>query len=449
MSEFSSAVLVPVIYEQQLRAHLESIRLAETVGLVHPVNDTWIGLFMADLWLAESDTLAMLENMANQLPFMYFSYADDHGWTMLVFSEGKNVFSAAVVWDPDSRASLSGTDLDAFLVFGFSDRVISQLQDLFSNQQLLQSADGVRRLKQVLQLDEFEWLSYDYLIDEVLIEEQTANDSTVGDAIRITRREANVEANLSKFISVIVRLVTDFLGTHQHAVDRMVGQAKVVLETGFEYYKALDDSEKEEYIELMCWERLTQQGLLYGRRDKNWLQTLEEKGNLYRAKHKFQKQAIVDEKLASLPPSTYILDVPKELLPRGRQATKLIQQIVLERFPERWLNPRGTRAVGLGDIRRGRQFDAYLFPSRADANDVLWIEYDQRQCRLKGGFGNARHNFYSGFALPCWAFNSGYYSVEGIVSMEALQTVTWEFCSMLSIVYPYHKRLWEGYLGSG
>lgn len=449
MSEFSSAVLVPVIYEQQLRAHLESIKLEENVGLVHPVNDTWIGLFMADLWLAESETLAMLENMANQLPFMYFSYADDHGWTMLVFSEGKNVFSAAVVWDPDSSVSVSGADLDAFLVFGFSDRVIFQLQDLFSNEQLLQSAAGVRRLKQVLQLDEFEWLSYDYLIDEVLTEEQTTNDSTVGDAIRINEREANVEPNLSKFISVIVRLVTDFFSTQHHVVDRMVGRAKVVLETGFEYYKALDESEREEYIELMCWERLTQQGLLYGRRDKKWLQTLEERGNLYRAKHKFQKQAIVDKKLASLPPSTYILDVPKELLPRGRQATKLIEQIVLEKFPERWLNPKGKRAVGPGDITRGTQFDAYLFPSRDDANDVLWIAYDQRQCLLSGGFGNAKHDFYSGFALPCWASNSGYYSVEGIVSMEALQSVAWKFCSMLSIVYPYHKRLWDGYFGSG
>lgn len=166
MSEFSTGFLVLKDHEQLLSTCLNEMEIDDSIGFVYPVNEKWVGLLLADEWLMEPKTVNMVAEISRQMPLLYFFCAEDHVWGFRVYNLGDCVLSGVIPLDPEvGELELAGTP-SAFGLFGFDEDKVNRLNDFLSSETGLTDEDGLAIFKELLELVEFGWMSYSYLIDE-------------------------------------------------------------------------------------------------------------------------------------------------------------------------------------------------------------------------------------------------------------------------------------------
>lgn len=203
MSEFTSGNLY------QKSSELEALLKASKADYyLRELNEKWNVFFLEDDWLKNEESIELLMRLSNTQPILHFEYAEDHGWRYIVFDQGKEIGSFvnnydrldALIWmlaeekypdvDPndvlylgsdsqerynalkeEAEASMSSEtmfdkcNVESFSLFDSDENVMRDLKKLFSYEEY-QSKNiqvDVDRFKNLLGLNDLNWMSYRYL----------------------------------------------------------------------------------------------------------------------------------------------------------------------------------------------------------------------------------------------------------------------------------------------
>jgi hypothetical protein len=172
---------------------------------IHELNENWCVLLFEDEWVQARETAEWLLSLSQITPLLYFYHAEENGWGYRLLHEGQEHAYACINYDleielatelaaekyPDQnpfeifdqlseelnasgsyRSALTGllanSNVEAFRVFDLDDEPIAQLAHLLSIETLLDDdclVDNVDQFKEILNIEEFCWLSYAYEAD--------------------------------------------------------------------------------------------------------------------------------------------------------------------------------------------------------------------------------------------------------------------------------------------
>lgn len=239
-----------------------------------------------------------------------------------------------------------------------------------------------------------------------------------------------------KMVTAIIPLVDEFLLNHlERLMEDMPDRSKqAFFQAKLENLKKMDAQTRTTYTERMC-----SAGIPVGTAED-----MQRRSDAYWRPFglwEFERQQALIS--ADGRPFVSHYDFPREEIARGKKAVTLIHETVHRRFPDRVLKPKTRQYIGIG--QGFGAFHAYLFPEDQEVNNVLWIEYDQHNLCLTGGFGRSDKNFFTSYALPCW----GRYkeTFARVNTYEDLEIAIDKFCDVLELVWPYHERFWDTYFG--
>lgn len=160
MSEFSES------YHLRTERQEDAAELLKQTGLhgyVFPVTNGWVTL-LAEGGMFEPD--AGLVAAARQ-PLLHYVSAEDHGWSFALFDRGAVTCGYRCEWDDEilvDDAQYSRAALEPFVAAEQSDRWAAFESQLHPTEfdELTQDAPS-EILAQLLGLEHYEWVSYDYL----------------------------------------------------------------------------------------------------------------------------------------------------------------------------------------------------------------------------------------------------------------------------------------------
>lgn len=198
MSEFS----VGVLFLNVDRYDLEDQILDLENCFIHELNEIWSILLFEDEWIESGETAAWLLDLSQITPLLYVYHAEDHGWGYRLLHEGREHAYASVnynlevdlaielaaerypgqnpfeIFDQLSeelnrsgvyRQALSellaNKNVEAFEIFDLNEDQVEALDRLLSVEALLDDdclVDNVDQFKEILGIEEFNWLSYAY-----------------------------------------------------------------------------------------------------------------------------------------------------------------------------------------------------------------------------------------------------------------------------------------------
>lgn len=212
---------------------------------------------------------------------------------------------------------------------------------------------------------------------------------------------------------------------------------KIDTELRFQYYDELKSEDKGQYLFSMCCKYvLDELGRLMFQPD--WWQ--KEAGSYLPHEREISNRSMAIRDEMKLP-YIWLNDIPKHLIPRGSKAVSLIFQSILDEFPNRVARTKKLQRIQRVHLSR----EAYLFPCKEQEEDVLWVSYDQERCRIKAGFGTSNIEISYGlsfdFGFP-WASHTLGYQVLTINELEVALKI---LCSLLKLVYPFHRSFFEEY----
>lgn len=240
-----------------------------------------------------------------------------------------------------------------------------------------------------------------------------------------------------KMIQVLIPLVREFLSTHEWILNYVPDKhTRSWMQARFENFNRMDKQTREEYVKGVCTLNVTMD---LGASWKPQYDEFWQRFGLW----EFERSGTLTS--ADGQPAVSHYDFPREHVARGRKAVSIIHDTVLSRFPDYVLKPKSHQSVGMS-IKGYLNSRAYLYRPKGGGKDVVWIEYDQHNLRLAGGFGRSDKDFYASYALPCWGIYKPHFA--NAHTYEHLQELIDNFCELLRLVKPYHQRFWEGYFGS-
>lgn len=203
---------------------------------------------------------------------------------------------------------------------------------------------------------------------------------------------------------------------------------KIDTELSFDFYDELPSEKKECYLESMCWVYIYNILDGYKVEPEKWQEKIAYFNSLWLQLGKRRCETL--EKRGA--PQIYLMDVPKNIIPRGRKAISLIHEAILEEFPTRYLSSRKEEYIKILNGYR----KAHLFPCKNDPDDLLWVAYEQHHCEISVGFGRKDIGMSLRVGFP-WAAN---YPIYRVYSFTELELVMEKLCSLLKFAYPYHKK---------
>lgn len=158
MSEYSAAGIANSDWAEAIQLYLD----------VYPINDNWVGLLVADEYLAERDTLELLNSISITIPILYLYNSEDYGWGFKVFNGGRGVaeFMCTYETEEDINIKLDGITPEIFQLFKLDRERSTELVTLLDKGEV--SQDLIINFKDILGIPEFIWMSYSYRIDDYM-----------------------------------------------------------------------------------------------------------------------------------------------------------------------------------------------------------------------------------------------------------------------------------------
>lgn len=180
MSEFSAGVLLKKDNETTVKRILKKEIIAGDYFL-YPVNDTWYGLFPKDIFLMSEESVKVLKKLSKDIPVFYFLNCEDHDWGYKVFIDGNIKASCLLptyMKNRESCISVGGPFLDeahllVFREFDIDEKDLKVLEKMMTLEYVSQqnSTEKMReKFMEILNIKEFVFMSYSYLIDEIIDE---------------------------------------------------------------------------------------------------------------------------------------------------------------------------------------------------------------------------------------------------------------------------------------
>lgn len=199
MSEFS----VGVLFSQENKHKVENYIKTDDLGFVKDLNEDWAVLLVEDQWLQNPSTVEWLLELSKACPLLYLANAEDHGWEYHIFNEGADVAAAKVDYDLETtlafaiseekypgedaisildqlydeleesgeyvkaiEQNLSRKNVESFRLFDVGSRQVRALDELLTTETLLQEEgllDLIEQFKEIINIEEFCWISYEYV----------------------------------------------------------------------------------------------------------------------------------------------------------------------------------------------------------------------------------------------------------------------------------------------
>lgn len=180
MSEFSSGVLF-------LKSNLEDVKknfkeqIEKGDYILYPLNEKWHGLYPLDMFLMKEQTTNDLKSLSNKVPLLYFLNCEDHDWGYKLFANGETrayCMIPTLMSNPESCISAGGPylndkNLSELKIFNISENKINKLKNIITLENIdsMNDTQSIRdKFMEYLNIKEFEFMSYNYLIDEVIDE---------------------------------------------------------------------------------------------------------------------------------------------------------------------------------------------------------------------------------------------------------------------------------------
>jgi hypothetical protein len=160
MSEFSESYH---LRSERAEDAVELLRSAGRKGYVYQPTNGWV-TFLAEEGVFEPDERIVA---AAGHPLLHYVSAEDHGWSFVLFDRGKVVSAYRCDWDDEIRADDSRYSRAALrqLVPSASSALFDDFERWLHPTDLdeLFEAEPSKLLAQALGLENYDWLSYDYM----------------------------------------------------------------------------------------------------------------------------------------------------------------------------------------------------------------------------------------------------------------------------------------------
>lgn len=202
MSEFSVGALFLNVDRYDLEDQIIDLENC----FIHELNENWCVLLFEDEWVESRDTAEWLLDLSQITPLLYFYHAEEQGWGYRLLHNAREHAYASVNYNleielatalaaqkyPDQNPFeifdqlseelnqsgayrqalanlLANKNPEAFRIFDLTDEQIEALDGLLSIETLLEDdclVDNVDQFKEILDIEEFCWLSYAYEADD-------------------------------------------------------------------------------------------------------------------------------------------------------------------------------------------------------------------------------------------------------------------------------------------
>lgn len=198
MSEFSVGALFLNVDRYDLEDQIIDLENC----FIHELNENWCVLLFEDEWVQSRETAEWLLDLSQITPLLYFYHAEDHGWGYRLLHNGHEQAYASINYDLEIELAtqlaaerypgqnpfeifdqlseelnqsgayrqaltdlLANKNVEAFRVFDLDDQQVKTLDHLLSIDTMLEDdclVDNVDQFKEILDIEEFCWLSYAY-----------------------------------------------------------------------------------------------------------------------------------------------------------------------------------------------------------------------------------------------------------------------------------------------
>lgn len=163
MSEFSESYH---LRSERADDAIELLRLAKRQGYVYPPGNGWVSFVAADGVFEPDERIVA----AARHPLLHFVSAEDHGWSFALFDRGKVVSGYRCDWENDIVADDSRYSRAALqqLVPSAESSLLDELERRMHPTEIdeLLELKLSRLFAQVVGLEHFDWLSYDYIASD-------------------------------------------------------------------------------------------------------------------------------------------------------------------------------------------------------------------------------------------------------------------------------------------